>query len=249
MKKGAVAKRHRINICRHCGGEFACFDKKASACESCNEILTFDCECGCGKTVTRVKYKSVHNRYYIQHQNRGKTYKEIYGTDRPGCGFKQGLDNVNYTKPKYKRFKYTNSIGERFSSSLEVQFSELLIKNNITYSTEVKVPMLQGKLKIVDFLIDNIIVEITGFAYTAWQKDFINKIQTLRKSVKNPIIILTYNTNLTNPIKYELLKQCSDLDVFFDSIDNEDGILKKIQLFQMMKYINSEIQKRDNISC
>jgi hypothetical protein len=249
MKKGAIAKRHRINTCKFCNNTFTCFDKKASICDSCREILTFNCACGCGKLVSRVRYKSVHNKYHLNHEKRGKTYKDIYGIDSPGCGFKRGLENVNYTKPKYKRFKYTNSIGEKFSSNLEVAFSEILIKNNIQYTTEVKIPMLQGKLKIVDFIIDNILVEVTGFAYNAWQQDFIQKIKTLRKSVNNPILIVTYNTNINDTTKFDILKRCANLDIFFESIDNESGILKKIRLFQMMEYTNSIIKKSDNTIC
>jgi hypothetical protein len=249
MKRGVPAKKHRTSTCKYCSSTFACFDKKASICESCNEVITFQCRCGCGTEVTRIKFKSITNQYYRNHDKRGKTYKEIYGTDSPGCGFKLGLDNVNFTKPKYKRFKYTNSIGEKFSSTLEVKFSEFLIKHNIPYKTEIKFPMLGGKLKIVDFLIDDIIVEITGFAYSTWQMDFVSKIQTLRKSVDNPILILTYRYNMDDQLKWPLLKQCSSLDVFFDSIDNEEGILKKIQLLKTMKYINDEIQKRNNITC
>jgi hypothetical protein len=249
MKKGQLAKQHRINVCKHCGVDFNCFDKKASICTSCKEVVTFNCACGCGLNVSRVKYKSVNNRYYQNHDKRGKTYKDIYKTDTPGCGFKRGLNNVNFTKPKYKRFKYINSIGEKFSSTLEVAFSELLINNNITYVTEVKTPMINNRLKIVDFVINGVYVEVTGFAYQKWQDDFINKIKVLRKSINNPILILTYDHIIKNEASFSLLKQCSDLDVFFECVDNEQRILKKLKLFSAMEYINTNILKTENNIC
>lgn len=249
MRKGQPAKQHRINTCKHCGADFECFDKKASVCKSCKEVVTFMCACGCGLSVSRIKYKSVTNQYYQNHDKRGKKYKDIYGTDTPGCGFKRGLDNVNFTKPKYKRFKYINSIGEKFSSTLEVTFSEFLIKNNIEYTTEVKTPMINNKLKIVDFVINGVYVEVTGFAYQQWQTDFINKMQILRKSINNPILILTYDYIIKNEVTFSLLKQCSNLDVFFECINNEQGILKKLKLFSSMEYINSEILRTENNIC
>lgn len=247
MVKGEKAKKHRINICKYCSDKFACFDKKASICQKCLENVTFTCECGCGTLVTRVRHKSVVNKFYHNHDKRGKTYKEIYGTATPTCGFKKGLENVNFTKPKYRRFKYENSIGEKFSSKLEVQFSEFLIKHNIKYVSEKKIPLHNGKLKIVDFLLDDfILVEISGFAYETWQRDFITKMQLLRESVTNPILILTYQSNLVDSEINNKLKECLNLDVFIDSIDNDIGILKKIQLFKSMKFMNTIISNLEN---
>lgn len=243
MKKGIQAKRHRINTCKYCGNSFNCFDKKATKCDECLTIISADCACGCGTKISRVKYKFLSNPYAINHDKRGKTYEEIYGTSKPTCGFKSGLLNVNYTKPKYRRFKYENSIGQKFSSKLEVQFSEFLLKHNIKYECEVKIPLVDGKLKIVDFLLEDLIlVEISGFAYENWQENFIYKIKLLRDSVSNPILILTYGSNLEDSNIKNKLNKCLDLDIFIDSIDNDLGILNKIRLFKAMRIANTIIQ-------
>jgi hypothetical protein len=242
MKKGEQANRHRINICKYCGLSFNCFDKKATKCDDCKSIITFKCECGCGIDVTRVKFKSFKNKYASNHDKRGKTYEQIYGTSTPTCGFKRGLLNVNYTKPKYRRLKYENSIGQKFSSKLEVQFSEFLIKHNIKYVSEVKIELHNGKLKIVDFILnDYIIVEISGFAYDTWRQDFVEKMKVLRESIDAPILILTYGDNLDKQEIKSKLDECRSEDVFIESIDNDIGILNKIKLFNSIKLLNSVI--------
>lgn len=194
-------------------------------------------------TVIRKKFKGLRQKSYVQgHATKGKTYLEIYGTSTPACGFKTGLENPNFThlrQRKFGTFKYVNKIGEKYRSSLEVTFSEYCIDNEIPYISEVILNLVNGKRKIVDFVLyDHIIVEITGFAYTQWREKFIGQIKVLRKSIDNPILILTYDQNLiTNSLIYE----CRAYDVFIAGVTDYKSIVKKLKLFNIMLHANSMI--------
>lgn len=131
----------------------------------------------------------------ISKSTKGKTYKEIYGTNLPKCGFKTGHDNPNFYRDKFTGCNKINKYGEKFRSNYEVCFSEILRDNNILYDYEHHFKLCNGKVKIVDFIVNGDLVEITGYAYTAWKDDFDIKIQLLKLSYpeKNIIIISTEN--------------------------------------------------------
>ena len=124
---------------------------------------------------------------------KGKTYKEIYGTNQPGCGFKKGDANPNFTRDKYIGCKLLNKYGEKFRSSYEVKFSEILTDNNISYDYEHRFKLCNGKVKIDDFLINEQFVEVTGYAYDKSKQYFDIKIALLHNSYpeKNIIIVST----------------------------------------------------------
>jgi predicted nuclease of restriction endonuclease-like RecB superfamily len=187
--------------------------------------------------------------YISNHQKRGKTYKEIYGTSTPKNGFKKGKLNPNYTRPNYIGCVLPNSRGERFRSSLEVNFSEFCIKNNIPYQYEVRTHLCNGKLKIVDFVLDNLIyVEITGFAHSKWQEEFINKMFLLRQSITNPILVLTYDHHLRPNDDLEIgaiYKVISDKDMFVESVSKPERVLEKIKMFKVMNFINNHILNKN----
>lgn len=107
------------------------------------------------------------------------------------------------------------------------------------YISEVILNLVNGKRKIVDFVLyDHIIVEITGFAYTQWREKFIGQIKVLRKSIDNPILILTYDQNLiTNSLIYE----CRAYDIFIAGVTDYKSIVKKLKLFNIMLHANSMI--------
>lgn len=235
MKRGSKLKARLPKVCVKCGSNFLGKQHNSKKCDTCKmeENKLIPCKCGCGKLV-----KAGLSGYYMGCKFRGKTYKEIYGTDNPGCGFAKGKQNPNYTTTRFRGKRYINKNNEYYRSSLEVLFSEFLIDNGYSYEYEKIFHMNNSKYKIVDFVVNDIIVEVTGFAYKGWQTDFINKMKNLRKSVDNQIIVVTYPEHLMSSSRLYDLK---DIDVWFDSVYNLEGIKAKIDLYTLMQKINKKI--------
>jgi len=229
-------------VCEHCNNQYFAKEYKSKTCYTCNEKILTQCPCGCEKKFMRSRMMIDKNPYWVNHNNRGKTYIEIYGTKTPGCGFKKDLENPNFTCLRSKNFstlKCLNSIGQRFRSKLEVSFSEYCIKNNIPYINEVIVNLIDGKRKIVDFVIyDNIIVEISGFASPEWKKTFIEKMKVLRQSTINPILILTYNNNIYLDSE---IYECCNCNVLVGSIQDLDKTIRTIKFLKNILYLNSMV--------
>jgi hypothetical protein len=123
---------------------------------------------------------------------KGKTYKEIYGDKPVECGFRKGDQNPNFTRDKYIGCTVVNNSGKRFRSSYEAKFSNLLEEHNIPYNYEHHYKLCNGKVKIVDFVVNGKLVEITGYAYEKWKNDFDVKIQLLSKTYPDlPLIIIS----------------------------------------------------------
>ena len=154
---------------------------------------------------------------------KGKTYKEIYGEVLPKCGFKKGNENPNFTRDKYVGCSLINTSGKKFRSSYEVIFSEILEKNNIEYSYEHHYRLVNGKVKIVDFIVSNILIEVTGYAYLKWQQDFDIKIALLSKSYPAHHIMIVCDCD-----KLELLREKHSEYCTIVSLNNVDSILKSI---------------------
>jgi len=123
-------------------------------------------------------------------------------------------------------FKYKNSIGETFRSTYEVKVSEYLISKKIKYKTEVPILMKNNRYKIVDFVINNnIFIEVTGYANKSWKEQFNMKINELRKSCNNIIIIISTKDKFN-----ELFKNISNENVFIEELYNLDKLDKTISL-------------------
>lgn len=263
LNKLAFTKRRtHKRICKICNITYMAADVKGNICYDCKKPTK--CLCGCGNFV-----KKPGGGYYSNHGKKGKTYKEIYGTDNPKCGFKTGKDNIaknpeirkklsegvkkSYTpelrelrakhlkermlyggfRGKNYSLNYSNSKGNKFRSSLEVRVSELFIENNIEFSYEVPISMYNGNIKLVDFVVNDVYIEISGFAYDTWKRDFIDKLRSLRKSVDNPILVLTYPDNIDDNYKDELsLFQINDQNVSYCSIYDDNRILSNIEFYQ-----------------
>lgn len=147
------------------------------------------------KINSRIRHSKPRN---TPNPNKGKTYREIYGTNRPACGFKRGLANPNFTRSKYVGCKCINKYGQKFRSSYEVAFSELMIDNKIAFNTEHRMLLCNNRVKIVDFIINNMLVEITGYAYPAWKDDFDVKMNLLHITYpEHKIIIISTRDNMT----------------------------------------------------
>lgn len=233
MIKGSNLTPRIEKICTKCEIKYFAKVHNSTICQSCRDEKNKlkECQCGCGQLTKR--------KWALGHGLRGRTYREIYGDKIPKCGFAKGDLNPNFTRSKFIGCKLENKIGERFRSSLEVQFSEFCIENDIPYKYEERVKLIDGRVKIVDFVLFNtILVEITGFAYKGWQEIFIEKMKLLRQSTINPILILTYPKYIhTN----SLIRKCLDIDVFVDSIESLETIIKKINMFRHMIKSNTEL--------
>lgn len=131
--------------------------------------------------------------------------------------------------------KYQNKYGEWFRSRLEVHFSEILHRHKLEYEYEVPILLYDGSCKIVDFKIADILVEVSGFAYDSWRKDFVQKMKKLRRSTDSQILVLTYPENLN-----KIYAVC-DYDVYTGSIYNEQDILNKILFCCIMEGLKDEV--------
>ncbi len=239
MIKGSELTYRLEKKCKICNESFFAKVHNANLCVKCKEEKQKlnPCQCGCDE-LTKGKYKPGHRA-------RGKTYLEIYGTTSPKCGFRKGDLNPNFTRPKYIGCKCKNKFGEKFRSQLEVLFSEFCHENNIPYEYEKIVNLINGKKKIVDFVLyDKIFVEISGFAYMSWQDSFMTSMNLLRKSVDNPILILTYQKNLNG--EDPLIRKCRDIDIFIQAIENNSQTLRSINLFKSMLWCNEYILNQEN---
>lgn len=154
---------------------------------------------------------------------KGKTYKEIYGDNLPKCGFKKGSDNPNFTRDKYIGCKLFNSSGKKFRSSYEVKFSEILEKNKIAYSYEHHYKLLNGKVKIVDFIVGKVLIEVTGYAYIKWQQDFDVKIALLHQAYPEHHIMIVCDCD-----KIDLLLSKHGSYCTIVSVNNEENIIQSI---------------------
>ena len=146
---------------------------------------------------------------------KGKTYKEIHGDKPVACGFRKGDKNPNFTRDKYIGCTLLNKTGKKFRSSYEVLFSDLLESKGIEYEYEHHYKLCNGKVKIVDFVVNGKLVEITGYAYEKWKNDFDVKIQLLSKTYpEHPLIIISTKDRIE-----ELISKHSDIATILDLHD------------------------------
>ena len=135
----------------------------------------------------------------------------------------------NFLEGKYGYFNkptFKNKNNELFRSNLEAQFSNFLIDNNIKYGYEVsRIELIDKSIKIIDFTINDIYVEISGFAYKSWQDDFIKKINLLRNTVNNHILILSYKEHIDR-LKNEF-KELKNIFVFY--VEDYEKIITQIK--------------------
>lgn len=145
---------------------------------------------------------------------------------------------LHYPEIFYGQQKFKNSRGEALRSKLEVLFSELLICNNINYIIEPKLRLVDGSYKIIDFVVDDIIIEISGYAHDKWRESFIKKAHLLRQSCSNQILILTYPKHhitsswakiLYGDEKRSIYQVVFDQDMYCDNIYDSNRILEKLK--------------------
>lgn len=141
--------------------------------------------------------------------------------------------------------------GKFYRSKLESDFAELLEDNNIPFRYEKQFKMNNNHYKYVDFVLyDKIWVEITGYAYDKWQKDFNDKIKIFQNSLdidNNIIYILTYKNKL------DLLldnlfhhKKLINTNIFYNIINDKENILKDIRFMHQIIRGNEFIRRLNN---
>lgn len=137
----------------------------------------------------------------VSKKTKGKTYEQIYGHKTPGCGFKKGDKNPNFTRDKFIGCTVINSSGKKFRSKYEAKFSDILETNNILYDYEHHFKLCNNKVKIVDFIIKEQLVEITGYAYEKWKQDFDTKINLLHTTYPNKKIVIISSFDKVQELK------------------------------------------------
>lgn len=252
--------------CKNCNIEYNALKAQTYFCPPCKkERIT--CFCGAKKGMWSVRCANCACKY-----KKGKTYKEIFGTDNPGCGYQKGDKNIarrkdirekisknvkaSYTKELRKqrgkflrdynmkrgfmnsRKKWPNSKGELFRSSLEAEFSDLLIENGYAYKYEVPIKMINGRYKIVDFQVEDILIEISGYAYEKWKKDFNEKMSLLRKTVNNLILVITYEKKIE-----DMFWGVADTNLFITTIEDKKKLVKSIK---WLIDLSNKIKKYDD---
>jgi hypothetical protein len=235
-------------------------DVKAITCRVCRSPKL--CKCGCGQTVNSI------GRFYARgHQVKGKTYLEIYGTETPACGFKSGDGNPNYdtilktksneslkryyknnpdaTYDKIRKGTITRSNivlenGEHFNSNWEVEVYNILQERNITFSREVKVKLLDGGLKIVDFVVDNIYIEVVGTSYCRDPEKFTRRMYQLYNSIKGHgyLIIIT-----SEKLRSKVSGDCPPEYDIITSTLSKTQVLRSIQLFRNIEQIKNNLNR------
>jgi hypothetical protein len=103
---------------------------------------------------------------------------------------------------------YNAARGERYQSKLEEQFATKLQELGINYEKDYSLVLrdVSGaylRTKLVDFVLANSrdylkhFVEISGFAYPAWQTDFIKKMGEVFETLDDQsVVIFTYRAKL-----------------------------------------------------
>lgn len=247
MKSFTKIKKFRI-LCKECHEIFNSGVVQAKYCDRCKTREHF-CGCGCetkvkgltryarghgtkGKTYKQIyglyKTKAGYQRGGANIAKRGDIRKRISAGVKKSYNKKlleirreQGRKNI--FGASFGKFKFNNSLGERFRSTLERDFSEWLLVNKYTYEYEKRIKLKDGSIKVVDFVVNDIFIEITGYAYKNWQLDFNKKIKKLREVVDNPILILTYREKLQ--LAWGGL---SDTDIFIHPIEDRTDTKKTI---------------------
>ena len=209
------------------GGD--CQDIRATLNVSRNTILSYIKKQPIDMSIDEKINRSIRSRERrslalkgVGHSTKGKTYTEIYGTSTPRCGFKTGDANSNFSRPKFTGCIHKNKYGEKYRSSYEVQFSETLREHKIEYEYEHRFKMLNGKVKIVDFIINNTLVEVTGYAYEKWKQDFDVKIQLLSRSYPNLNIVIVAKADKLQELSD---KHCETHNISTCCIDEPNDII------------------------
>lgn len=225
MKRTFTKIRNKICKCKFCEKEFLAAEPRAKVCDACKispEKLG-KCEV-CSTPVKKgdrfcsPKCKATYGHFLpgskmgfqSGNQNIAKDpeiRKKISG------GIRKSYEDENLIKCRREKMielarsgkapgwysSYNEERKERYQSRLEESFATLLQEKKAPYIKDYPLPLEKGKTKLIDFYLleRNHFVEISGFAYERWQKDFIQKLLIIDSLYSGiTIIIFTYKDKL-----------------------------------------------------
>ena len=166
-----------------------------------------------------------------------KSYTEELRKQRSEQAYNGGFIGGNYRKT------IEDNHGNRFRSKLEASFSNLLIENDIDYIYEQRVQLINGKIKIVDFVVDNIFIEITGYAYESWQEDLQMKIKWLKESIdENDFIFLITYSDKKEKLFFDSSRNKIGTNIFIFDMDELENIICKIDFVKEITYMNRRLK-------
>jgi hypothetical protein len=115
---------------------------------------------------------------------------------------------------------------------------KILKSNNILFNREVTVLLESGKIKIVDFVVDNIYIEVTGFSYAVNPLLFDGKINSLRRAIDVDDYILLITNQQLKPKIFKIAHQyCNVVSSSMEELD----IIHSIRLFKNMNIIKQNL--------
>lgn len=269
-KKGWKKRATLPRICKNCSCDFLAKDPKTKFCDTCKQS-THSCPKCRAEVKFGVRYCSNYcnqtdpNNVKVL-EGRKKQGAKMLGSKNPN----QRLDvrrkirdgvTASYTpelrrkrgEAMRKRIKekgyvgwsrrLSNSRGEKFRSKLEVNFSELMIRNGIDYQYEVPMLLMDGSYKIVDFVVNGVLIEISGFAYESWQNNFLKKMKVMRMTNDKQILVLTY------PDKVDDLRRriFRDQNLYVNSVDDEERILSGLKFYAQIAQGAKNAETADHI--
>lgn len=104
--------------------------------------------------------------------------------------------------------------------------------------------MKNGRMKYVDFVIDNkLFIEISGYAWESWKKDFDAKIKVLRDSLPLDdyiILVLVSDKNLSEIIERQ--PYMHTVNSFINSYESKN-LLRGIKFYRSIIKFNEEFSK------
>jgi hypothetical protein len=228
--------------CINCGDIFIHKDVKAKKCKKCrndnrqyrekNNIEYF-CICGCGR---KTNHK---NSYTLGCHHRGKSYKEIYGTSSPNCGFQKGKNNPMANPKTIQKIK--SSVSKKdilynniyFRNNYELKLYQTLesLGIQVEYEPTLKI---DGKLYLPDFVIfennkPSKIYEISGYAsvYEKSRDRNINKLRHIKKTYPECDIIFLVDNHLISGYNKYNIDGITLLPYYFSRKEPFKGVLYK----------------------
>ena len=96
-------------------------------------------------------------------------------------------EQIQVLKEQYARRLMNGKFKARsgkYRSNLENDFARLLKASNVKFEHEPTVRSINNKIFFPDFRVRRTLIEVSGYAYPAWQKAFRRKLKTLSKTHK-----------------------------------------------------------------
>lgn len=218
------------HVCENCGIIFKSADVKGRFCIECKKPKK--CECGCGQTV-----KTVGHTLAFGCSVRGKSYKDIYGTKIPKCGFKKGNKNpmanpviLESVLSKINKGQLYDNI--RFRSSYEVSIYKILKTLNISFEYEPIITTSDCRYYKPDFVINKrIFIEVSGYA-SASESGRERNLFKMKKLNKSYDVLIFITSSRFIPWYQEKIKSKKVILLKYEEIIKSNNILcQKLNTF------------------